>query len=279
LKPFLLFLRSTLHEALRVMLLPGHKRFFSLLIPVLCLPFTAVWIRAQGTSTQEEEASTQGKATLFWNSDDSDRGPRWDLSEEPGAFFYVERLRHTRPRDKVVYIAYGPLGEVAWYLSEMKAWLKSVAPVEEDQVLTFDGGRAAQLRYEAWLVPEGAEMPEVTGPPPEDQSAVLAFTNYYYAASCEYCGGQGHAVLKALIEALRQRPQRKAYIEFYGCGSSGRRSRVSVARHEASKARRILIEQGGIAPSRIIVKIKAHGKSSCAAQIRLLPPHLNSPRR
>jgi len=259
------------------MLQPNCKSFFSLWTLALCLPLTAVVTQAQESSTQA--SSSSDKATLFWNSEGNDRGPRWDLSEEPGVFTYVERLRHERPHDKVVYIAYGPLGEVAWYLWSIKDWLKRVTPVEANQVVTFDGGRGDKLRYEAWLVPEGAEMPKVVGPPPEDPRAVLEFATYSYAAACEYCDGQGHAALNALVEALRQRPQRKAYLEFYGCGGSRGRRPISMARREASKVRRMLTKQGGIAPSRIIVKIKAHSKSSCDAQIWLLPPHLNSPRR
>jgi hypothetical protein len=275
LKPFFfLFLNSPKRL---VMLQPNDKRLFILWLLVLCLPLTAAAIQAQESSTQASPSSD--KATLFWNSDDNDRGLRWDLSEEPGVFIYVERLRQQRPRDRIIYIGYGPLGEVAWYLWSIKDWLKRVTPVEANQVVTLDGGRGDKLRYEAWLVPEGAEMPKVTGPPPEDPRAVLEFATYSYEAACEYCDGQGNAVLNALVQALRQRPQRKAYLEFYGCGRSRRQRPISTARREASKVRRMLTKQGGIAPSRIIVRIRENSKSSCAAQVWLLPPHLNSLQR
>jgi hypothetical protein len=199
------------------------------------------------------------------------------LSEEPGVFLYVEQLRQKRPHDKVVYIAYGPLGEVAWYLLSIKNWLKTRGGAREDLIYTFDGGRENELRYEAWLIPEGAEMPKVIGLPAEDENAAIVFTDYPYSSACEYCGYKGGMTLAALVEALKKRPQRKAYLEFYPCGRNGRR-RVSAARREMLEAKQIL-KQGGIASSRILVKIKEDRKKSCEAQIWLLPPHLNSLRK
>lgn len=246
------------------------KKLFTLLFLALCS--LSVGLIAQEPDKLEMES---GKATLFWESKKESRGPRWDLSEEPGVFLYVEQLRLKRPNDKVVYIAYGPLGEVAWYLLSIKNWLKNRGGVGEDSVFTFDGGRENEMRYEAWLVPVGAEMPKVVGPPAEDENAVIKFTDYSYESACEYCGYKAGWTLEALVEALKKRPQRKAYLEFYGCGRKGRR-RFSVARHEASEAKRILIKQGGIAPSRIVVKIKENSKRRCEARIWLLPLHLNS---
>jgi hypothetical protein len=93
--------------------------------------------------------------------------------------------------------------------------------------------------------------------------------------ACEYCGYKGELTLEALVEALKNRPERKAYLEFYGCGRKGR-GRFSISRREELAARQILIKQGGVAPSRILVKIQETGKQRCEASIWLLPPHLNS---
>jgi hypothetical protein len=243
------------------------NKSLALLILLLCAPVVAAVLKAQ---EPKPSAPDSVKATLFWESKGAQR---WDLSEEPGVFLYSEQLGRQRPRDKVVYIAYGPLGEVAWYLLSIREWLRDRGGVREELIFTFDGGRENQLRYEAWLVPEGAAMPKVAGPPVEDEKATLEFTKYHYPNVCEYCPGQGRFVLRALAEALKQRPQRQAYLEFYGCGRSGRRS--SVARREALKAKSFLIQQGA-RPSRLLVKIKENSTQRCQAQIRLLPSRLKS---
>jgi hypothetical protein len=268
LKPF--SLASTL-PVVETMHKSNLTKLFTLLPLVLC-SLSAASLNAQEPVKPEVESD---KATLFWDSKKDSRGPRWDLSEEPGVFLYTEQLRIKRPHDKVVYIAYGSLGEVAWYLLSIKDWLNNRGGVGEDSIFTFDGGRENELRYEAWLVPEGAKMPKIIGPPAEDENAVIKFTDYPYETACEYCSYKGGMTLEALVEALKKRPQRKAYLEFYGCGRKGR-GRFSVARHEELEAKRILIKQGGIAPSRVLVKIKENSKQRCEASIWLLPPHLNS---
>lgn len=241
------------------------KQSFTFMSLGLCLFFTTR-LDAQDMSNLES-----GKATLFWQTP-AGGYPRWDLSEEPGVYFYVEQLSKKRPHDKVVYIAYGPLGEVVWYLSHIKGWLRDVGGTREDLIYTFDGGRENKLRYEAWLIPEGAEMPKVNAPV-EDENARIQFASYPYLGVCEYCPGKGRATLDALVEALLKRPQRKAYLEFYTCGGQGRFS-YSAARREMLKVKQILIREGGIASSRILVKIKADSKKSCEAQIWLTPSHL-----
>ncbi len=253
---------------------PNLKQSFALLITALCLIFAAR-LQAQEPDKTGAEA---GKPTKFWNSKDSDQSPRWDLSEEPGVFLYVEQLRHKRPNDKIVYIAYGPFGEVAWYLLSVRNWLNNSGGTAEDLIYTFDGGREKELRYEAWLIPEGAELPKVAGPPAEDEKAVIDFSAVPYDGVCELCGVKGRFVLAALAKALRERPQRKAYLEFYGCAGS-LRHRASVANREAKMVKQILIKEGGVAPSRILVKTKVSGKQRCEARIWLLPPHLNSIRK
>lgn len=246
----------------------NHRQFFALLLLPVCLLSYAV------AAAQETEADLS-KPLLFWNSKDS-RGPRWDLSEEPGAYLYREQLSQKRPKDKIVYIAYGSLGDVARYLLHLKGWLRDTLGVREDLIYTFDGGREKELRYVAWLIPEGAEMPKVNPLPAEDENAVIEFTDYPYADMCEVCGYEGRYTLAALIEALKERPHRKAYLEFYACAAVGRRRRLAEARRQMLEARQFL-KEGGVASSRILVKIKAGGKKSCRAQIWLLPPHLNSP--
>ncbi|HKR01431.1 MAG TPA: hypothetical protein VJT09_12210 [Pyrinomonadaceae bacterium] len=247
------------------------SRLFPHLILVLGL-FPAAWPKAQGQVRSETEP---GVATIFWDSKDS-RGPRWDLSEEPGLFLYLEQLKAKRPNDKLVYIARGPLGEVAWYLLAIRDWLINTAGVKRDLVFTFDGGREKELRYQAWLVPEGAEMPGVAALPPEDENSVIEFTHYPYQSACEYCGIKGGFTLSALAEELRKRPGRKAYLEFFPCNNGVGRGRFTAARREASEAKRILIKQGGIASSRVLVKMKDDRQRGCEARIWLLPLRPNS---
>lgn len=248
---------------------PNLKCFITSLILLSCLLVICEQLNAQEPNKSE---SGSAKATLFYSSN-ADSHPRWDLSEEPGVFRYVEQERPLRPHDKVVYIAYGPLGEVTSYLLSIDSWLKQIIKVDPKLVLFLDGGREKNLRYEVWLVPEGAEIPKVS-PPIEDEKAIIEFTDYPYEEQCEVCGTQGRYALEALVKALKQRPQRKAYLEFYGCGSKGIH-RSSVA-HEVWEARRILIKEGGLAPSRILVKIKEHSKKACKTRIWLLPSRFSS---
>lgn len=253
---------------------PKPESIPALLILLLSLHISLVSLHAQES---DERAAAQDKATLFWNSRSS-RGPRLDLSEEPGVFLYIEQLRNKRPDDKLVYILYGPLGQVGSYSLRIREWLLERGNITNDKLLIFDGGREARLRYEAWLVAEGAEIPTAKTPV-EDEEAVIEFTSYPYdkVYVCEECGSEKRFTLEALVEALRQRARRKAYLEFYGCGGgTGRRRRSSVARLEASEAKRLLIKDGRVSPERIIFKIKAGGKQRCAAQVWLLPPRLNS---
>ena len=238
------------------------------LFPALILGLSLLFpsgLRAQATG---KPAAESDKATLFWDSAVDSRGPRWDLSEEPGLFRYSEQLIRERPNDRVVYVAYGPLGEVAWLLMSFKNWLVNSGGVREDLILTFNGGREKTLRYQAWLVPPGAELPKVVGPPPEDENAVIEFTDYPYGNACEYCGWKGERTLAALVEELRKRPRRRAYLEFFPCGR-GRR-RFAAARREVSEAKQLLIERGGVAPSRVLVKMKEAPRRRCEAQIWLL---------
>ncbi len=230
---------------------------------------------AAGLNAQEttQPGPAAPKAERFYDSRES-RGVRVDLSEEPGVFRYLEQIRPGRPHDKVVYVAYGQLGEVARYLLAVRKWLRDRGGVPDDLIVTFDGGRENEFRYEGWLVPPGAGMPEVAGPPPEDENAPLKFAGYDYAGMCEYCGGW--TTLDALVEELKKRPQRRAYLEFYPCGR-GERERLSDARREAAEARRTLTK-GGIAPSRVVVKMKAAANATqrCRAKTWLLPPRLKS---
>ncbi|HKQ53437.1 MAG TPA: hypothetical protein VJT74_13765 [Pyrinomonadaceae bacterium] len=230
----------------------------------LCVLLTvaAALLCAAKLNAQEAE---QGKATLFWDSTSSSRSPRWDLSEEPGIFLYYEQLKRERPNDKVVYVAYGPLGEVMWYLKSLKSWLVNNAAVREDLIYTFDGGREKKLRFQAWLVPAGAEMPRVAGPPPEDENAVIEFADLPYAEACEYCPDKARVTLEVLVEALKERPRRRAYLEFFPC------ERGAGARREAAKAKRMLTRQGGVDLSRLLVKLKQRRQQRCEAQIWLLP--------
>lgn len=216
---------------------------------------------------------TAAAAEMFYDSRKSGRYVRFDLSEEPGVFRYLEQERPGRPHDKVVYVAYGTLGEVARYLKAIREWLRDRGGVPDDLIVTFDGGREKEFRYEVWLVPPGAALPEVAGPPPEDENAPLEFAVYHYASVCEECGGW--TTLPALIEELKKRPQRRAYLEFYPCGRGARFS-LADARREAAEARQALIE-GGIAPSRVLVKMKAADpRQRCRAKTWLLPPRLKS---
>lgn len=210
------------------------------------------------------------KAERFYDSRNTGY-VRFDLSEEPGVFRYLEQERPGRPHDKVVYVAYGQLGEVAGYLLAVRRWLRDMGGVPDDLIVTLDGGRESELRYEVWFVPPGAATPEFAGPPPEDENAPLEFASYSYAGVCEQCGGW--RTLDALIEELKKRPQRRVYLEFYPCGRGEQGS--FGARREAAEARRTLIK-GGVAPSRVIIKMKAKGKQRCQARTWLLPPHMKS---
>ena len=211
------------------------------------------------------------KAERFYDSRES-LGPRSDLSEEPGVFRYLEQERPGRPHDRVVYVGYGKLGEVARYLKAVREWLLNMGGVPDDLIVTIDGGRERELRYEVWFVPPGAALPPVAGPPPEDENAPLEFAGYDYAGMCEYCGGW--TTLGALVEELKKRPQRRAYLEFYPCRDA--RSRFADARREAAEARSVLIK-GGVEPSRVLVKMKAaNATQRCRATIRLLPPRPKS---
>ena len=229
--------------------------------------------RALYAQEQYRSESNQAKAVLFYSSN-PEYGPRWDLSEEPGVFRYVEQERPARPHDKVVYIAYGPLGEATAYLLSIDNWLKQVIGVDPKLIFTFDGGREKKLRYEVWLVPEGAEIPKINKLV-ADEETIFEFAHYPYEDQCEVCGIQGRYALEALVKILKQRPQSKAYLDFYGCG--GRRANQSrVVRHEIMEAKQILVKEGGITPSRILIRLKAVGKRDCQTRIWLLPSRSNS---
>ena len=243
----------------------------SVLLLFLLLP-AAARVHAQEPTQAGPPAP---KAERFYDSRNN-RGPRFDLSEEPGVFRYLEQERPKRPHDKVVYVGYGKLGEVARYLKAVREWLRDRGGVPDDLIVTFDGGREKEFRYEVWLVPPGAALPEVAGPPPEDENAPLEFAVYHYASVCEECGNW--TTLDALVEELKKRPQRRAYLEFYPCGRGARFSFADARREALRRAAKdkLSLVKAGVPPAQI--KAVVGDKDMWThAELWLVPPGAEPP--
>ncbi|MBC8032023.1 MAG: hypothetical protein H7Z16_18210 [Pyrinomonadaceae bacterium] len=143
------------------------------------------------------------------------------------------------------------------YAHRMRDYLVNTRGISSERVITVDGGIAACLTQELWVVsPGGAPKPRSDAYFDSYQPSAYKFDEHHYSSPREPDGmiywreppAEMLAYLEAFAQELRKNPKSHGYLIAY---KSATRDRASVTQTMLRKEREFLVREFGIKASRI----------------------------